>query len=177
MHKPPATSDLRNRLIALLPRLRRYALSLTGSMPDAEDLLHSTIERALARADQFQDGSELDRWVFRICKNLWFDEWRKRKIRGPSVDPEDVKHEPSVDGERHAENRVKLKELTEALQAMQIEQREVLVLVVIEGYSYREVSDQLDVPIGTVMSRLARARTKLGALMPETRLSTGKAKP
>lgn len=160
-------------MVALLPRLRRFALSLTGSMPDAEDLLHSTVEKALLKADQFQEGTDLDRWMFRICKNLWLDEWRHRKVRGPSVDPTEAKHEPSMDGEDHAMNQVRIGELDKALGELHEEQRTVLVLVVIEGYSYREVSDRLDVPIGTVMSRLARARKKLIALLPEGPKSEG----
>lgn len=166
MSKPSASAAWKQDLVDLLPRLRRYALSLTGSMTDAEDLLHSTVERVLAKADMFEDGTNLDRWVFRICKNLWFDEWRQRKVRGPTLDPAEAKHEPSTDGEGHAENRIQLQELSDALQHLQEEQRVILVQVVIEGYSYKEVAEMLDVPIGTVMSRLARARTKLATLLP-----------
>ncbi len=165
MQGPAATQAWRDELVALLPRLRRYALSLTGSMQDAEDLLHSTVEKALSKADQFAEGTDLDRWMFRICKNLWFDEWRQRKVRGPSVDPQEMKNEPWVDGEDHVQNRIRIQELNRALQALQEDHREILVLVVIEGYSYKEVSERLDVPIGTVMSRLARARAGLGSLL------------
>lgn len=166
MHNPTATHAWREELVSLLPRLRRYALSLTGSMHDAEDLLHSTVEKALSKTDQFTEGTDLDRWLFRICKNLWFDEWRHRKIRGPSVDPQEMKNEPWMDGESHAQNRIRMNELDEALQKLQANHRVILVLVVIEGYSYKEVSERLDMPIGTVMSRLARARAKLASLFP-----------
>lgn len=166
MHKPSASTAWKQNLVDLLPRLRRYALSLTGSLPDAEDLLHSTIERVLLKADKFEEGTDLDRWVFRVCKNLWFDEWRQRKVRGPTMDPAEAKHEPSMDGEAHAENKLRLKELSKALQQLQEDHREILVQVVIEGYSYKEVAERLDMPIGTVMSRLARARSKLAALIP-----------
>ena len=166
MNKPSASAAWKQELVDLLPRLRRYALSLTGSVTDAEDLLHSTIERVLAKADQFEAGTNLDRWVFRICKNLWFDEWRQRKVRGPTLDPSEAKHEPSSDGEAHAENIIQVQELSDALQQLQEEQREILVQVVIEGYSYKEVAEMLDVPIGTVMSRLARARAKLATILP-----------
>ena len=166
MHNPTATQAWREELVSLLPRLRRYALSLTGSMHDAEDLLHSTVEKALSKTDQFTEGTDLDRWLFRICKNLWFDEWRHRKIRGPSVDPQEIKNEPWMDGESQAQNRIRMNELDEALQKLQENHRVILVLVVIEGYSYKEVSERLDMPIGTVMSRLARARAKLASLLP-----------
>jgi len=167
MNNPSATQEWRDELVALLPRLRRYALSLTGSLPDAEDLLHSTVEKALSKADQFREGTDLDRWMFRICKNLWLDEWRHRKVIGPTVDASEAQHEPWVDGEDHALNQIRIRELTQALSELHEEQRTVLVLVVIEGYSYREASDRLDVPIGTVMSRLARARKKLARLLPD----------
>lgn len=163
----------RDEMVAILPRLRRFALSLTGSMEDAEDLLHSTVERALLKSEKFQDDTDLDKWMFRICKNLWIDEWRSRKVRGPSVDPEDVKHEPSMDGESHAENTVQLQELAKVLSQLQEEYRSVLVLVVIEGYSYKEVSGMLDIPTGTVMSRLARARKKVAEMMPKQSLKVG----
>jgi len=155
------TQEVRSEMLAILPQLRRFALSLTGSIEDAEDLLHSTVEKALSRLDQFKPGTDLDRWMFRICKNTWLDEWRQRKTRGPTVDPSDAKYEPSMDGEAHAVNTIELQELNEAMQALPEQQRMMLVLIVVEGYSYKEVSSMLDVPIGTVMSRLARARQKV----------------
>jgi len=169
MNNPSATQEWRNEMVVLLPRLRRYALSLTGSLPDAEDLLHSTVEKALSKADQFREGTDLDRWMFRICKNLWLDEWRHRKVIGPTVDASEAQHEPWIDGEDHALNQIRIRELTQALNELHEEQRTILVLVVIEGYSYQEASDRLDVPIGTVMSRLARARKKLASLLPDDR--------
>jgi len=159
--KNKMTTEMQEELLALLPNVRRFALSLTGSIEDAEDLLHSTVEKALTKLDQFKPGTDLDRWLFRICKNTWLDEWRQRKVRGPSVDPDDLKHEPSVDGVATAVNNIELQELNEAMQALPEEQRTMLVLILVEGYSYKEVSSLLDVPIGTVMSRLARARKKV----------------
>lgn len=155
------TAEMQSEMLALLPNLRRFALSLTGSIEDAEDLLHSTVEKALTKLDQFKQGTDLDRWLFRICKNTWVDEWRQRKVRGPSVDPSDLQYEPSIDGEATAVNNIELQELNRAMQALPEEQRTMLVLIVVEGYSYKEVSTRLDVPIGTVMSRLARARKKV----------------
>lgn len=150
-------------LVALLPRLRRYAVSLTGTMHDGEDLVHSTIERALLKADQFTPGTNLDRWLFRICKNLWLDELRSRKVRNETSDGAEDKQ--WLDGERQANAAITLSELGTLLSKMSAEQRELLLLVVVEGYSYKEVAEQLTLPIGTVMSRLARARSKLADLV------------
>jgi len=157
--------DLRREIISLLPQLRRFALSLTGSIEDAEDLLHSTVEKALLKLDQFEAGTNLDRWMFRICKNTWFDEWRQRKTRGPTVDAADAQTEPSIDGEAQASQRLEVEEVKRAMATLPEEQRTLLVLVVVEGYSYREVAEMLDLPIGTVMSRLARTRKKLADIM------------
>jgi RNA polymerase sigma factor (sigma-70 family) len=161
----PAKSELRNALLALLPKLRRFALSLTANLEDAEDLLHTTVEKALSRLEQLDDIAGLDKWMFRICRNIWFDEWRKHKVRGPSVDASDEQHEPSVDGTAAAEQQIEVKEVAAALETLPDEQRVILVLIVIEGHSYKEVSAMLEVPIGTVMSRLGRARAKLAGIL------------
>ena len=166
MRKQVTTSIEHSQLVALLPRLKRYALSLAGSVSDGEDLLHSTIERALAKADQFSVGTNLDRWMFRICKNLWMDEWRTKKRRSEDQLSDAPHMEPSMDGERHATISIQLAELTQTLSRLQDDHREILMLVVVEGYSYKEVSSMLNIPIGTVMSRLARARQRLCELIP-----------
>lgn len=157
--------QLRDDIVALLPSLRRFALSLTGSVTDADDLLHSTVERALARAEQFSAGTDVDRWLYRICRNIWYDEWRRRKVRGPSIDPHDVSAEMQSGGEEEAHDRIRLNEVLAAMRQLQEDQRQILELIVVEGYAYKEVAEMLDVPIGTVMSRLARARSKLATLL------------
>lgn len=172
MENKPGAANWHDDLVALLPRVRRFALSLTGSIDDAEDLLHSTIEKALLKAHQFKDGTDLDRWLFTICKNLWFDTLRQRKVRGPSVDPEDHKYEPAFDGERDAVAHVQLGEFERAMQELKEEYRVVLELVVIEGYAYKEAAAMLDVPVGTIMSRLSRARAKLQSLLPQEAASS-----
>ncbi len=160
----------RDDIIALLPRLRRFSFALTGSAFDADDLLQATIEKALLKYDQFEQGTDLDKWTFRMCKNLWIDEWRSRRVRGPSVDPMDYKSELGIDGENMIINKLSMSEVSKAMNELRDEQRMVLALVAIEGYSYKEVSKLLDIPIGTVMSRLARARKALMKLLetPET---------
>jgi RNA polymerase sigma-70 factor, ECF subfamily len=159
------TTELHSELLSLLPRLRRFALSLTGSIDDAEDLLHSTVEKALSRLEQFDPNTNLDRWMFRICKNTWLDEWRHRKVRGPAVDITEAAIEPSMDGEAHATRQIEMRELETAMQTLHEEHKMILMLVAVEGYSYKEVSSMLEVPIGTVMSRMARARKKLAAIL------------
>lgn len=151
----------RDEIVALLPRLRRFAYALTSSAVDADDLLQATVEKALLKYEHFEQGTDLDKWMFRMCKNLWIDEWRSRRVRGPSVDPQDLISEPSFDGEQHQVDRLSMSEVTRAMNELKEEQKMVLALVAIEGYSYKEVSKMLDLPIGTVMSRLARARKAL----------------
>ncbi len=164
VRKESENNSWHNAILTLLPRLKRYAFSLTGSVADAEDLLQSTLEKALARSTQFQQGSELDRWMFRICRNLWLDSCRARKVRAEIGPLEESGQEPRIDGEEQTIASITLQETASFLAAMPAEQRELLLLAVVEGYSYKEVADQLEIPIGTVMSRLARARAKLAAL-------------
>lgn len=174
VRKETGSNSWHEMIVALLPRLKRYAFSLTGSIADAEDLLHSTLERALSRAEQFQQGSDLDRWLFRICRNLWLDTCRARKVRSEVGPPEDAGQEPWVDGESQATASIALKETAVVLAGIPAEQREPLLLVVVEGYSYKEVAEQLGIPIGTVMSRLARARARLAELAAPARSLEGK---
>jgi len=155
----------RDEIVALLPRLRRFSFALAGSAADADDLLQATVERALLKYDQFKQGTGLDKWMFRMCKNIWIDEWRSRRVRGPIVDPMDFKSEIGVDGEQLLVNKLALSEVNMAMNRLQDEQKMILGLIVIEGYSYRETAELLDIPVGTVMSRLARARKALAAML------------
>jgi len=159
MNQMPA--NWHQEVIRLLPKIRRFAFSLTGSVDDADDLLQATVERALARWQQFQKGTSVEKWMFRICKNLWIDEWRARKVRGPVIDIADSPFEPSVDGTEVAIRKLQLREVSEAMQHLSDEQRMALSLVAVEGLSYREAGAVMEVPTGTVMSRLARARRAL----------------
>ncbi len=157
-----ATSEhWRDDIVALLPRLRRFSFALTGSAADADDLLQTTVEKALSKYDQFKQGTDLDKWMFRMCKNTWIDEWRSRRVRGPVVDPMDFTSEIGIDGEQMIMDKITVSEVSTAMNRLQDEQKMILGLIVIEGYSYRETSEFLDIPIGTVMSRLARARKAL----------------
>jgi RNA polymerase sigma-70 factor, ECF subfamily len=155
-----SSDAIRRQLTALLPRLRRFAVSLTGNMTDAADLVQDAVERALKNLHRFDPETRLDSWMYRIAQNLWIDSVRARRVRAtvPGEPPEDA---VILDGARAMEAKLTFLETCRALSQLPEEQRTVVALVLIEGLSYREAADVLEVPIGTVTSRLARAREAL----------------
>lgn len=148
-------------LTALLPRLRRFARGLTQDSADADDLCQQTIERALKARQQWQEGTRLDAWVYRIMRNQWIDEVRARTRRSQTFAHEDEGMNVGVAGDRDAENRVELGNVERALQRLPEEQREAVVLVMVEGFGYKEAADILGIPQGTLTSRLGRGREAL----------------
>ena len=152
---------VQDQLVAFLPNLRRFAISLCRSRVMADDLVQMACERALANEHRFEEGTRFDAWMFRILRNLWIDEVRKRKTAGPQEDIEDRGDLVGASGEREVEARLTLKSVAEAIDELSEEQREVLLIVCVEELSYKEAAEVLGVPIGTVMSRLARARRNL----------------
>lgn len=156
--------DLRRQIVVLLPRLRGFAFSLAGNMDDADDIVQAACERALARLDQFQPGTRLDHWMFRIVKTVTIDRARRRKIRS-TVAMDEGGEEVGFDARVHeqAEARIALASVQREIGRLPDEQRELLFLVAIEGMSYQEAASTLGIPIGTVMSRLSRARQRLAA--------------
>jgi RNA polymerase sigma-70 factor (ECF subfamily) len=155
-------ASLASDLVALLPRLRRFARSLTGSAEQADDLVQAACERALRWPEGFTPGIRFDAWMFRILRDLWIDERRRRAARGGIAEPvEDHETLPGADGEAEAEARLGLGEVERALLRLPPEQREAVVLICIEDLSYREAAELTGVPMGTLMSRLARARLAL----------------
>jgi len=171
-----AEDQLRGQMMAVLPRLRRFALALTGRSADADDLVQDTVERALRSLSQFVPDTRMDSWMFRIAQNLWIDKMRANKVRSGTVNDMEAAENVAVDGVRATEAHMLLKSTLCALAELPAEQREVVALVLIDGISYREAAAILDVPIGTVTSRLARAREALstrvfGAGNPEDALS------
>jgi len=156
--------DFKAALAETVPKLRRFAYSLTGRPEDADDLLQATLERALRKRALYEDGTTLDRWLFRICRNLWIDEMRSRKSRREEVLFEETMA-PAADGERALNARLELGKVRTAMAALSEDHRAVLALVGGEGLSYKEAAEILDLPVGTVMSRLARARTQLAREM------------
>lgn len=155
----PTTHD---ELIALLPRLRRFAYGLTGSLDEGDDLVQSACERALSRLHQWQPGTRLDSWMYRIVQTTWIDRKRSERRRARPVDIDELKGIAGGDLAQETEARLHLGKVQRFVDALPAEQRAVLLLVTVEGLSYREAAELLDVPIGTIMSRLARARMALG---------------
>jgi len=149
---------MREQLTALVPMLRRFAFSLTGSRHDGDDLLQNTLERLLSRG--VPEDVELAKWAFRVCRNIWIDEYRARKIRQNAAQLPELE-EPTIDGEQEACAQISLREVNTAMDKLPDDQRSILALVAVQGMSYKEVADTLSIPLGTVMSRLARARVAL----------------
>ena len=157
---PRSHEALGDEIIQLLPRLRRFARTLAGNPHDADDLVQIAIERALARSAQLRDGAPLSSWMFGILRNAWIDESRGRARRNRLFAPEELgEHVADPTGGQQAESLV----VQAAVASLPEEQREVIGLVLVEGLSYREAAEILGVPVGTVTSRLARAREALQA--------------
>jgi RNA polymerase sigma-70 factor, ECF subfamily len=154
-----STGNFRRELVAVLPRLRRFACALSGSRTDAEDLVQSAVERALRHNESWQEGTRLDSWMFRIIQNLWRDELRAHRRR--NVPLEDIGEVADHAVSDAAFQRIELDQARTALATLSLEQREVIGLVVLDGMSYAEAAATLEIPVGTVMSRLARARGAL----------------
>ena len=127
----------------------------------ADDLVQGACERALANAGSFTPGTRFDAWAFRILRNHWIDHLRRSRTEGMSEDVTVQTHIVGDAGEEPILNKLLLAEVQQIIDAMPSEQREVLLLVCVEDLAYREAAEVLGVPIGTVMSRLARARKRL----------------
>ena len=154
-------TKIREQIVELIPRLRRFSYALTGNMHDADDLTQSGIERALGNLESWQEGTRLDSWLFRIINNLWIDQLRSRKSKGYAVDLEEAGELQGEDGRDVTESKLMLRQTRRAILQLPEEQRNVVTLVLIDGLSYQQAADILDVPTGTIMSRLARARKTL----------------
>jgi RNA polymerase sigma factor (sigma-70 family) len=150
-----------NELTQLLPRLRRFAHTLSRHGADADDLTQATIERALRSRDQWQPGTRLDSWLYRIMRNLWIDTTRARVRKERHEAPEDEAQWIGEDPRDAIDASLELKRAMAGMERLPDEQREVVALILVEGFGYREVSEMLDLPIGTVSSRLVRGRTAL----------------
>jgi len=163
----------RDQVVALIPRLRRYARALVADPGAADDLVQDTLERALGKFHLWKPGTDLRAWLFTIMHNVFVNQIRRRR-ESVAFDEEatELPVRPAHDG------ALATRDLQRALERLPSEQREVLLLVVLEEMSYQEVARALEVPIGTVMSRLSRARDKLRTAMdgntPSTRLQVVK---
>jgi RNA polymerase sigma-70 factor (ECF subfamily) len=136
---------------------------LTGSTDAAEDLAQTTVLRALERLGQWEAGTRLDSWMYKIARNAHIDSVRSARVRGVAVEIDEVSDVLGDDGRLITEGRSELAAAGAALQRLPEEQRALLTLVVLDGKSYKEAADIMDIPIGTVMSRIARARAAIAA--------------
>lgn len=157
--------EFADALGGMLPRLRRFAFSLSRSPADADDLASQAVERALRSRDQFEPGTRLDSWLFRITRNLWIDEARSRQRKAAWEAPTEEGERAGFDGAAAIEQSAELAAVMTAMSALPDEQREVIALIMIEGLGYREAAELLGLPIGTVSSRLVRGRNALMALL------------
>jgi RNA polymerase sigma-70 factor (ECF subfamily) len=160
-----STEVLRDRIIELLPRLRRFARSLARNAQDADDLVQITAERALARADQFRPEQPVAAWLFGILRNAWIDESRSRRRRETLLEPAELAERVQ---DAAAGSNPDLLCLQDALARLPEEQRLAVALVLVEGLSYKEAASIMSVPVGTVTSRLARGREALQSMLSET---------
>ena len=151
-------------IAALLPRLRRFARTITFHREDADDLVQVALERALARSAQWEPGTRLDSWLFRIMKNAWIDEVRSRirrdRVLAPEAEGEHV-------GDDFAEAHQQRLAIQKAISLLSEDHRIVIGLVLVDGLPYKEAAEVLDIPVGTLTSRLARARDALQALLSD----------
>ena len=166
----------KDQLVELLPRLWRFGQSLTRSRDACEDLVQAACERALSRRHQWQAGSRLDSWMFSIMHSIWKNELRAQRVRlgNGSVDPETALTD---NGHHRMEMRLRTQEVARAIDMLSEDQRSVLFLVYVEGHSYLEASEILEIPLGTVMSRLSRARLSLADRMEHPPVARAQAIP
>lgn len=161
--------DVHERLLACLPRLRRYARALTGDSASADDLVQDTVERGWSRIGQWRPDGDLRAWLFGIMHNLHIDQLRRAPPPASDLEDGDLPANPLI-------AQLDLRDLDRALQALPPAQREVLLLVALEEMRYEEVAATLDIPLGTVMSRLSRARENLRRLMAGTPVAAAQLK-
>lgn len=162
---PRLSKSTRDQLVALLPRLRSFCMALARSADAGDDLAQATVERALSRIDQWHEGTRLDSWMYRIAQNISIDQARALKVRGVRADVDELATIAGEDGRDVVEARDALARAQAALAKLPDDQRALMALVVIDGQSYKDAAEILDIPIGTVMSRLARARAAIAASM------------
>lgn len=154
-------------LTQCLPRLRRFAFALSRNAADADDLTQMTIERALNARAQFEQGTKLDSWLYRIMRNLWIDTARSRARKSKMEAGADAAETVAIDPRPAIEASVDLRRIMAAMERLPDEQREVVALILIEGLGYRETAELLGLPIGTVSSRLVRGRLALLEMVGE----------
>jgi RNA polymerase sigma-70 factor (ECF subfamily) len=156
-----------SELAAVWPRLRRFAHALARDSADADDLAQMAAEKAFKSFDQFHPGTRFDSWIFRICRTVWIDTIRSRSRRGAHEAPPEAAESLGHDPTSATEAAIDLGKAMAAMQRLPEEQREVVALILIDGFGYREASEILEQPIGTISSRLVRGRQALVAMLGE----------
>jgi RNA polymerase sigma-70 factor, ECF subfamily len=162
MNTSETSQSIHEQIVTLLPRLRRFARNLTRNPHDADDVVQIAVERALTRLDQWRRGARLDSWMFTIVRNAWIDELRSRGRRGKVFLGAEAGENIGTDS---MARETELLSVQSAMARLPEDQREAVSLVLVEGLPYKEAAEVLDVPIGTLTSRLARGREALQALL------------
>jgi RNA polymerase sigma-70 factor (ECF subfamily) len=164
--------EFRNQLVALLPRLRRFALSLTGNMSDADDLVQNSCEHALSRRHQWRPEKPLDSWMFAIIHHLLIDETRSMRRKKEHIPFKEERFpQAAVSSMDKLDAKMRLKLVAKAMQLLTDKDRLVISLVCIDEMSYADAAETMQIPVGTVMSRLARARKKLHQLVNKAEIA------
>lgn len=153
--------DTWTAMTALQPRLRRFAYGLTGSLDEADDLVQAAYERAISRIAQWQVGTRLDSWMYRIVQSIHLNRQQANRVRGAHLQPVDPDTLTARDEARALEASMTLAKVRNFIGRLPEEQRAALLLVAVEGLSYRDAAEVLDLPVGTLTSRVARARVAL----------------
>jgi len=162
MNTSETSQNIHDGIVSLLPRLRRFARNLTRNAPDADDIVQIAVERALTRSDQWRRDARLDSWMFKIVRNAWIDEVRSRRRRDKVFMAEEAGEKVGIES---IETQATMMSVQAAMARLPDEQRTAVSLVLIEGLPYKEAAEVLDVPIGTLTSRLARGREALQLLL------------
>jgi RNA polymerase sigma-70 factor (ECF subfamily) len=161
--KGPVSKAVAAQLISHLPSVRRYAFALCGNQALVDDLVQDAIERALTRAPELRQPERIGAWLRKVVHNLFIDEVRRGRSRGVTVDMADMMNDLTLSIEP-TDNDLS-NDVVRAMATLSIEHRQILVLAGVEQLTYREIAEELAVPLGTVMSRLARARAALRAAL------------
>jgi len=162
MNTPGAPENVHEQIVALLPRLRRFARNLARNPHDADDVVQIALERALLKLDQWRRDARLDSWLFKIVRNAWIDELRSRGRRDRMFLAAEAGENV---GDATLDREADLMSVQFAMAKLPEDQRTAVSLVLVEGLSYKEAADVLDIPIGTLTSRLARGREALQAML------------
>lgn len=162
---PDSESQLREQIVGLLPRLRRFARTLARNAHDADDIVQIAVERALARLDQLRPGAQLSSWLFGIVRNAWIDEVRARGRQGRIFASEELDVQIAEGSSGTVADTLAVQD---AMAHLPDDQRVAVGLVLVEGLSYKEAARVMEIPIGTLTSRLARGREALQQMLSDT---------